>query len=93
MSNSLDTPIDPSAIKRDGPIQVSNVMKDDFGFEIPQACEGVPTEILNPRETWGDGTDYDSAADHLANMFGENFSQFEKGTSQEVLNAAPKPLS
>lgn len=43
MSNSLDTPIDPSAIKRDGPIQVSNVMKDDFGFEIPQESVPLPS--------------------------------------------------
>jgi hypothetical protein len=26
-------------------------------------------------------------------MFEENFLQFEEGTSQEVLDAAPKPLS
>ncbi len=69
------------------------VVDPRFGFEIPQACEGVPEEILNPRDTWGVGADYDSAADHLAEMFGVNFIQFEKGTSQEVLDAAPKPLS
>tara|TARA_E500000081_G_scaffold147769_1_gene172417 strand:- start:464 stop:2080 length:1617 start_codon:yes stop_codon:yes gene_type:complete len=64
-----------------------------FGFEVPQSCEGVPEEILNPRDTWGNGADYDSTADRLARMFGENFEQFEQGTSQEVLDAAPKPLS
>ena len=64
-----------------------------FGFEVPQSCEGVPEEILNPRDTWGNGVDYDSTADRLARMFGENFEQFEQGTSQEVLDAAPKPLS
>ena len=25
-----------------------------FGFEVPERCEGVPTEILNPANTWGD---------------------------------------
>ncbi|MDE0707551.1 MAG: phosphoenolpyruvate carboxykinase (ATP) [Candidatus Poseidoniales archaeon] len=69
------------------------VVDSRFGFEVPQTCEGVPEEILNPRDTWSDGAAYDSAADHLANMFGENFIQFEEGTSQEVLDAAPKPLS
>jgi len=69
------------------------VIDTRFGFEIPQTCEGVPDEILNPRDTWGDGADYDRAADHLANMFDENFLQFEEGTSQDVLDAAPKPLS
>ena len=43
MSNSLDTPIDPNSIKADGPIQVSNVMKDDFGFEIPQESVPLPS--------------------------------------------------
>jgi len=64
-----------------------------FGFDVPQSCEGVPEEILNPRETWGDGANYDATADRLANMFAENFKQFEEGTSQDVLEAAPKPLS
>ena len=35
MSN-LDSPIDPSQIKKEGPIQVSNVMKDDFGIDDKQ---------------------------------------------------------
>ena len=39
MSN-LDTPIDPSSIKKEGPIQVKDVMKDDFGIVIP--AESVP---------------------------------------------------
>ena len=63
-----------------------------FGFEVPQSCEGVPEEILNPRDTWGDGSEYDVAANQLAEMFGENFAQFAEGTSPEVLAAAPKPL-
>ena len=38
--SSLDTPVRPDQIDNRGPIQVSNVMKDDFGFEIP--VESVP---------------------------------------------------
>ena len=69
------------------------VIDPRFGFEIPQTCEGVPDEMLNPRDTWDDVADYDQTANHLAKMFEENFRQFEEGTSQEVLDAAPKPLS
>ena len=69
------------------------VIDPRFGFEIPQTCEGVPDEMLNPRDTWDDVSDYDQTANHLAKMFEENFRQFEEGTSQEVLDAAPKPLS
>ena len=25
-----------------------------FGLSIPTSCEGVPSEILNPRNTWAD---------------------------------------
>ena len=51
MSNSLDAPIDPNSIKRDGPIQVSNVMRDDFGFEIPQESVPLPSRgIIYPQE-------------------------------------------
>jgi hypothetical protein len=39
MSN-LDTPVRPDQIDNKGPIQTSNVMKDDFGFEVP--VESVP---------------------------------------------------
>ena len=49
MSNSLDTPIDPNSIKKEGPIQVSNVMRDDFGFEIPQESVPLPSRgIIYP---------------------------------------------
>lgn len=43
MSNSLDTPINPNSIKKEGPIQVSNVMRDDFGFEVPQESVPLPS--------------------------------------------------
>ena len=38
--SDLDKPIDPSLISKDGPIRVSDVMKDDFGIDIP--AESVP---------------------------------------------------
>jgi hypothetical protein len=38
--SSLDTPVRPNQINNQGPIQTSNVMRDDFGFEVP--VESVP---------------------------------------------------
>lgn len=38
--SSLDTPVRPEQIGNSGPIKTSNVMKEDFGFEIP--VESVP---------------------------------------------------
>ena len=71
---------------------VEFVVDPRFGFEIPQACEGVPEEILNPRDTWGDGGEYDAVANKLASMFNENFVQFAEGCSEAVLSAAPQTL-
>ena len=51
MSNSLDKPIDPTQVNSDGPIKVSNVMKDDFGFEIPQESVPLPSRgVIYPQD-------------------------------------------
>ncbi len=64
-----------------------------FGFEVPTSCPDVPQEVLNPRNTWDDKDAYDQKANHLAKLFIENFKQFEEGTSDEVMSAAPKPTT
>jgi phosphoenolpyruvate carboxykinase (ATP) len=48
-----------------------------FKLHIPKACPGVPSEILNPRNTWSDKAAYDAAATKLRDMFRQNFQ--EKG--------------
>lgn len=60
-----------------------------FGMEIPVACPGVPEALLQPRNTWPDANEYDVKARELANMFVQNFKQYESGVSQEILAAAP----
>ena len=60
-----------------------------FGFEIPKSCPGVPSDVLVPRQTWGDGVAYDATADKLAAMFNENFERYSAGVSDEVNAAAP----
>jgi phosphoenolpyruvate carboxykinase (ATP) len=61
-----------------------------FGIEIPTAIEGVPSEILNPRNTWPKPAEYDAKAAALAQMFVENFKQFESGVTAGIRAAAPK---
>ncbi len=61
-----------------------------FGLSLPESCEGVPSEILNPRNTWKNKSAYDSMAEKLAGMFVDNFKEFEKGTAKEIINAGPK---
>lgn len=47
-----------------------------FGIHIPVECEGVPSELLQPRDLWSEGAAYDAAARELASRFIENFKKF-----------------
>jgi phosphoenolpyruvate carboxykinase (ATP) len=70
---------------------VETVADPIFGLHIPAAVEGVPTEILNPRNTWKSGEAYDAQANKLAQMFVNNFKQFEDGVHADVIAAGPRP--
>jgi phosphoenolpyruvate carboxykinase (ATP) len=61
-----------------------------FGVSIPKECPDVPTEVLNPRNTWADKNAYDEKAKYLAGLFVKNFEKYASGVSAEVLAAAPK---
>ncbi len=61
-----------------------------FGVLKPQSCPGVPSEILNPRETWADKEAYDKKANELAGLFVKNFEKYADQANEEILAAAPK---
>ena len=61
-----------------------------FNVAIPQEVPNVPSEVLNPRNTWTDKDLYDSKAKELAQTFKANFKKFEAEASQEILDGAPK---
>jgi len=61
-----------------------------FGMMMPDACEGVPSELLHPRNTWADKEAYDKQCEKLAHLFNDNFKKFEDGASDEIKQAAPK---
>ncbi len=48
-----------------------------FGLHVPTSCPDVPSEVLQPRETWQDKNEYDAKARELKQMFDENFHKFE----------------
>jgi phosphoenolpyruvate carboxykinase (ATP) len=48
-----------------------------FGVFIPESCPGVPTVLLNPRDTWDDRHAYDLAAAALMDKFSENYANHE----------------
>lgn len=61
-----------------------------FGLLMPNHCKDVPSEILNPRNTWKDAQNYDNKANELANAFINNFKQFEDIADETILKALPK---
>ena len=61
-----------------------------FGLSVPQAMQDVPSEVLNPRNTWSDPEAYDAQAQRLVGMFKENFKQFEENVSEEIKAAGPR---
>jgi phosphoenolpyruvate carboxykinase (ATP) len=63
-----------------------------FGFEVPVECEGVPSEVLDPANTWASREEYFRRYDALAARFIENFKLFAEGCSPEVHAAGPKRL-
>ena len=61
-----------------------------FGFAVPTAVPGVPSEVLQPRATWADVDAYDAQAQSLAAMFRDNFSQYADRVSDDIRNAGPR---
>ena len=62
---------------------------DVFGVEIPTSCPGVPSEILNPRDTWKDKSAYDEMLHRLGGMMVENFKEYEDQAGEEILAGGP----
>jgi phosphoenolpyruvate carboxykinase (ATP) len=60
-----------------------------FGVEIPTEVPGVPSEVLNPRDTWADPAAYDAKAGELAAAFRKNFEQFADRVPAAVREAGP----
>jgi len=61
-----------------------------FGIEVPKKVEGVPSELLWPRDTWSDPAAYDAKAKELATKFEENFSTFADLVPDEIRKAGPE---
>lgn len=75
----------------DGSLQNVGYAEDTmFGLAVPNEVPNVPTELLQPRNSWADKSKYDDAAKHLANLFHENFKAYEDLASEDIRNAGPK---
>ena len=60
-----------------------------FGLAMPKSCEGVPSEILNPINTWADKNAYEAKAKDLAVQFNKNFEKYAAQASENIRSAAP----
>ncbi|TCI61607.1 phosphoenolpyruvate carboxykinase (ATP) [Exiguobacterium sp. SH0S2] len=67
---------------------VDTVKHDIFNVDIPVHIDGVPQDVLNPRDTWKDTAHYDVEARALALKFQQNFKRFTKA-SEKVIAAGP----
>jgi phosphoenolpyruvate carboxykinase (ATP) len=75
----------------DGSLDSAESVQDAvFGLDMITAVPNVPSDVLIPRDTWGNPDEYDAAAHKLAQLFRDNFERFAEGSSEEVLQAAPK---
>ncbi|NQZ56623.1 MAG: phosphoenolpyruvate carboxykinase (ATP) [Lentisphaeraceae bacterium] len=64
----------------DGSIENEEFTSNDiFHFQIPTTVKGVSTNILNPINTWSDKEAFKKASTTLAEMFIENFHQYQHG--------------
>ncbi|MCM0650918.1 phosphoenolpyruvate carboxykinase (ATP) [Clostridium swellfunianum] len=59
-----------------------------FKVLIPEECPGVPSEILDPENTWGDKEEYMAKAVELASKFKNNFKKF-KNVPEDIVEAGP----
>lgn len=64
-----------------------------FNLSIPTAVNGVPAEVLNPRNTWSDKAAYDKQANHLVELFEDNFKQFADSVDANVRSAMRREAS
>uniref|UniRef100_M1A7I9 Phosphoenolpyruvate carboxykinase n=1 Tax=Solanum tuberosum TaxID=4113 RepID=M1A7I9_SOLTU len=67
-----------------------------FGLEIPTALEGVPSEILDPVNTWPNKKAHKDTLLKLGGLFRKNFEVFtnykigsDSNLTEEILAAGP----
>ncbi|MDB9961641.1 phosphoenolpyruvate carboxykinase (ATP), partial [Oceanihabitans sp.] len=60
-----------------------------FGLFLPKTCPNVPTEILDPINTWENKSAYISKSIQLAHSFHLNFEKFANQASDQIIEGGP----
>ena len=63
-----------------------------FNFEVPTELPGVDTNILDPRNTYADASEWEVKAKDLAGRFIKNFAKYEGNEAGKALVAAGPQL-
>jgi phosphoenolpyruvate carboxykinase (ATP) len=63
-----------------------------FNFEVPTELPGVDTNILDPRNTYADASEWETKAKDLAGRFIKNFAKYEGNEAGKALVAAGPQL-
>ncbi|CAD8074000.1 unnamed protein product [Paramecium sonneborni] len=61
-----------------------------FNLRIPKRVTGVPDQILHPKNTWTNKSEFDRTLRSLGEKFQQNFQKYQNKASPEVINAGPK---
>ena len=69
---------------------VETIQDAVFGLHIPTNIEGVPTEVLNPRDAWANQVAYDAKAAELAKLFKANFEKFPNVSTEISKKGGPQ---
>ncbi|HMC88698.1 MAG TPA: phosphoenolpyruvate carboxykinase (ATP), partial [Gemmataceae bacterium] len=60
-----------------------------FKVLVPATCPGVPPQLLQPRNTWKNPSEYDAKARQLAELFRNNFGSYASEVAEAVRAAGP----
>ncbi|MDO9709049.1 phosphoenolpyruvate carboxykinase [Paracraurococcus lichenis] len=73
----------------DGSLAKVKFVRDPFfGLMMPKSVPHIPSEVLNPRESWADKAAYDATAAKLVGLFEKNFETFAGAVDEAVKAAA-----
>jgi phosphoenolpyruvate carboxykinase (ATP) len=74
-----------------GRLQETALVPDPiFGVLLPQSCPEVPPQLLRPRDTWREPTEYDGQARRLTALFATNFARYADQVPETVRQAGPR---
>jgi phosphoenolpyruvate carboxykinase (ATP) len=61
-----------------------------FNLSVPAALPGVEAAILDPRNSYDDGAEWQAKATRLAGLFIENFDQYtDTESGKQLVSAGP----